>query len=163
MAFLVETGTYIQNANSYVTVADFKTFAADRSIAIPTPDTALEALLIAAAEHLSSYDWRGSPVSSEQILSWPRTGATCFGAAQDVLIPERVKQAQMHTALEINTNGSILANIRPSEYKRTKIDILDIEYNTLAERSSSVSLPVVENLLKPLLIPGAGLLSMVRA
>lgn len=67
------------SANSYATVAEFKTYRTNRlpSVAgvLTASDAQIEAGLIVAARALdASFDWTGSAVDSTQALTWPRKG-----------------------------------------------------------------------------------------
>lgn len=104
MALIVETGAIVANADSYVSRADFISYAAGRGITIPNTD-ATDAQLVKAAEYIGSYEGRlrGLLVSREQPMAYPRSDLVIEGWDwADNEIPRQVKLCQMQFALDIN-------------------------------------------------------------
>lgn len=162
MALIIETGAGVPGAESYCSVAELTDFAAKHNVAVPAQDSSVETLLRSAADYLTTRPWKGTPASGTQLLAWPRTDVTLYGIDQAGLIPVQVKTAQMHVALEIQANGSMTPAVRPSKYKRTKVDVMYVEINPVAERGAGISLPIVEALLAPLLTTSGMNLATVR-
>lgn len=113
----IEDGSIVPGADSFVSAADFVIYAADYGVEVPDAEPAQEALLRRAAVQLESLQWKGSPVSGDQLLSWPRAGVVRndFPVKPDA-IPPQVKQAQMALAAElhaedvataVNTKGAV--------------------------------------------------------
>lgn len=74
MPLIVEDGTGLPNADSYVSVADCQAYAAAHGLAFAGEDAALEAALRNATSYLdSAYEFVGSRLYLEQALEWPRT------------------------------------------------------------------------------------------
>ena len=104
MALIVENGTIVSNADSYVTRAEAIAFAANRGVTL-ADSTATDAMLIKAADYLESFAGRfkGSPVERDQPLAWPRYGAVIEGFTwSSDEIPRQVIAAQLAVLLEIN-------------------------------------------------------------
>lgn len=98
---MINTDQTSPDFNSYVSVDELKAFAAARGYEIPDDNAELEHLLIQAMDYLESLSWKGRRISSEQPLSWPRTGVYLEDRAIDKdTIPARVKQAQCRLAVE---------------------------------------------------------------
>ncbi len=80
-------------ANSYITVAEGDTFAADVLGTVPwsagSADNKIRALLAATAR-LDELQWVGERAASTQRLAWPRSGAECGEKvyASNVIPPE---------------------------------------------------------------------------
>lgn len=104
MALVIETGTGSDaGANSFVSDAEFVTWAATRNITLPATQAEREALLLNAMDYLETLDGRfvGSRMTSTQPLSWPRYGGYSRGfMIDDGTIPPEVKTAQMLLAVE---------------------------------------------------------------
>lgn len=103
MALTVEDGTGVAGAVSYITLADFQTFAADRGFAIPALDADCEAWLRRAAFAMDPMNWKGEPVDSEQALAWPRSGVVTKAGesiAEDY-IPRGIIYGQAMLAIEM--------------------------------------------------------------
>ena len=76
MSFLVEDGSGLAAANSYLALAAADVYWADRDAVnwATASVMAKEAALIAATQLLdASYTWRGRKGSAGQALDWPRT------------------------------------------------------------------------------------------
>ena len=89
-------------ANSYITVAEGDTFAADVlgtvAWSAATSDNKIRALLIATAR-LDELEWIGAMAATTQALSWPRTGAECHEKVYtSLVIPYEVKRGTFDLA-----------------------------------------------------------------
>lgn len=163
MALVVETGAGVAGANSYLTVAELRAFAADRGLTLPVPDASVESLLIQAADYLELRTYVGDPVSSSQGLSWPRTSYDRYGAIVQLGVPLAIIRAQRLLAVEA-LNGSLTQAARPSKYVRTKIDVVYVEFAKAGDLAIGMRYLAVDTLLKPYLAgAGTGLIQTVRA
>jgi len=146
--FIVEDGTGLPDANSYVSVAEADAFHADRNNAAWTgADAVKQAALVKATDYVSQkYDtrWKDMPDTDEQGLYWP---VTCIDG-----IPARLKQAVCLLALE-----ALSAELNPTQgraVKREKVDVIEIEYMDNALPGNNR--PAIDGLLK-VYLAGAGL------
>lgn len=141
---IVEDGTGVEGANSYVTVEYADTYHTDRANTAWTAATedAKEAALIKATDYVEQVyadRWDGEAVYEDQPLSWPRDVATG--------IPTRLKQAVCQLALEALTtdlNPKIGQGI-----KRKKVDSIEIEYQD--DTYGGTTRPAIDGLLAPIL------------
>lgn len=125
MAIIVEDGTGVANANSYVSVADLEAFAAARGITIVGDP---EVLLIKAMDYIESLDFCGHKVSSTQSLSWPRYGVKVDGFYYPAAyIPPELKNALMQTALSIDAGVDPLSTI-PRVIKSASVGPMSVTY-----------------------------------
>lgn len=112
MALIVEDGSIVDNANSYVTLAEFRTYAATRGVTLPNNDEDAEAILIKAMDYFESYGdrFKGTQVTRDQPLSWPRSGAVIEGWTwSSSEIPRQVISAQLALGIE-SASGEDLFN-----------------------------------------------------
>lgn len=103
MAVIVEDGSIVANANSYITRAELIAFAASRGVTV-ADDVAADAHIVSATDYLETFSarYKGEPVSRDQSLSFPRFNVVVEGVEwSDDEIPRQVKRAQMQVALEI--------------------------------------------------------------
>lgn len=161
MALIVETGTGVAGAQTYVSVTDFRTYATARGITLPVADATVEQLLIKAVDHLELNAYIGEPTTETQGLSWPRTTTDIYGIETDEGVPAAIVRAQELLAIEAQ-NGALDIAARQNAYKRTKIDVLYIEYHDAATVSLGLSYPAVDALLRPWL-RNSGTFTVVRA
>ena len=103
MALIIEDGTLVTDADSWVTVAELGTHASAIGATAPTGTDAEEALR-QAARHIGSLEPRlkGARVERDQSLAFPRKNVTIDGWewSKDE-IPRNVRLAQMALALDI--------------------------------------------------------------
>lgn len=144
MAIVVEDGSVVDGANSYVTEAELTQYATDRALTL-TGTT--EALLIKAMDYLDSLDFIGVKYTRSQSLQWPRQGVVIDGytlATNE--IPSELKKAQMTIALSIDAGNDPLATIGRA-VKKEKLADLEVEYQDNAA-STSVKVAVSHSLRK---------------
>ena len=127
---IVEDGTIVAGANSYVTAQEVQDYADLRGIDYPC-ETELNQNIIKATDYLQSRCYRGEQVDpGVQPLLWPRQYAYVYNQeiASDS-IPQQLKDAQIELALaqgetDVMNNGVD----RGDNVKRKKTDVLEVEY-----------------------------------
>lgn len=77
MALTIEDGTVVSGADSYITVAEYNTwadarFGSGRSTA-PATDAAAEQLILRAMDYFETLNFQGEIYDDDQPLQWPRT------------------------------------------------------------------------------------------
>lgn len=131
MTLIVEDGTGLPNADSYVSVADARTYAANYGYTLPADDAAVEVLLRQATRFmLTAYGalWQGARAVAGQRLDWPRTGVTAYG--QDVpsnIVPGDVRDACALLGVKAQA-GPLLPDGGPL-VKREKVGPIETEYD----------------------------------
>lgn len=151
MAIVVEDGTIVTGANSYVTSAELTTYATDRGVTITGTNAVL---LIQAMDYIEAQNYKGYKSTAAQPLVWPREAVYIDGYLFDNDdIPEQLKNAQMATALAIDAGNSPYAVIeRQTESER--VDVIEVRY-----QKGSVSNPIdpsINQSLRKLLNGGQG-------
>lgn len=130
MALIVEDGSIVAGAESYVTEAEADTYFTNRNNAAWAASTpAKEAALREAAQYLDGvFQFIGLPTNPDQVMSWPRDpGYDHQGRTIDTdEIPERLKQAQFELALQ-SVSGSLLAPY-DRETQSEKVGSLQVTY-----------------------------------
>ena len=89
MALVVEDGTGVAGATSYVSVADFKLYAAARGATVPATDSDCDVLLIKAMDALELKLYVGEPLTEAQGLSFPRKTLDEYGVAVSTGLPAK--------------------------------------------------------------------------
>ncbi len=127
---IIEDGSQVNNANSFVTDAEYKAYADLRGLNVASTQPEREAHLVAAIDYLQSLEGniQGVRTSSSQPLLFPRSGVVLYGfiAASDN-IPQELKNAQMEAAVYA-TSGSLLINSSNNNIKSEQLDSLRVEY-----------------------------------
>lgn len=129
---IVEDGTGVANANSFVSVEDARTYAEARGVEFPADDDEVASMLIRAADYLEAQECRfqGKRTSSSQALAWPRTGVVlnCDDVPPNV-IPKSLIAAQVQLAMAIAAGFDLQPNISPQDYvTREKVGPIETEY-----------------------------------
>lgn len=169
MSVVVEDGTVVAGANSFVEVADVRSFAAARGYAgLSLDDAVVEAQLVQATDYLNSFEdrYRGDRVSADQELSWPRANATVNGFdIEEDHIPALLKKAQMQLTIEIAKGFVPNISVAGGKFvKRQKVDVIEIEYATPSDMGGDATMetqiPSVMACLEPLFRGGSALRSV---
>lgn len=122
---IVETGSIVAGANSYVSSAELTTYATDRGITL-TGD--LTALLLKSMDYVDNLAFKGIKSTKDQPLQWPRLSVYLDGyPVNGTEIPNILKNGQMECAIAIFQNNDPLQN-SPIAVKRQKVDVIEIEY-----------------------------------
>lgn len=130
MAIIVEDGTGVPGANSYVTVAEFEAYALARGVTLTGTPTS-EQLLLRAMDYIESLEYIGDIAICGQPLMWPRYGVYIDGYCyvDGNTIPELLKNAQMVTALSIDAGMDPLSQFpTPRLVHSTTVGPITVEY-----------------------------------
>lgn len=151
MPLIVEDGSGVPDADSYVSTAYARAFAASVGVALPSDDTALEAALRAGALYVDAQPFSGQAASADQALAWPRKLASLRGYPLDSnVIPELLKKAQV-IAAALNPNGlDVSVTVTAGAIKREKVGPIETEYYDSGV-STVLTYSAIDNLLAPLL------------
>ena len=162
MALIIEDGTGVSGANSYITLVEAREYADLRSLLLPTSDSELEVLIIKAFDYLEALDYKGEPANPPQDAAFPRRNLYIQGVLfSDSQIPFKLKQAQSQLAFEA-TNFDLQPTGDGREVVKEKVDVIEVEY---AEKGINVARPTftkVNGFLTDLIRTGSGLLSSIR-
>lgn len=138
MAIIVEDGTGKEDAESYASVNEFKAYhrARGNEEAADLDADVIEPLLRQATDYLGSYaeQWKGSRITAEQALDWPRSSVTVHGfdVAEDT-VPANVVKACCVLA-EKARSGPLAADQGQAKI-RQKIGPIETEYDKDSPRA----------------------------
>lgn len=167
MAIVVEDGTIVADANSYVTLAEVRTYAALRGITIPAADEDLEKHLHLAMDWFEAEDFPSARLDATQELSFPRDVIVVDGVRyMEGAIPKLVKQiiceatcTSVTIALQPQYAGSSLGQLR-----KKKVDVLEKEYFPATSTASFMPiLAKLDALMQKLLYADGFRLTVLRA
>ena len=173
MPLVTETGAIVAGANTYVTLAELKSYTG--TIPLPvTTDPACESALVNATRYIDGFyrpRWKGNRVNPLlQSLSWPRYGVALESASPVIngvyyggvpvnnflistAIPQRLKDATCEAALRALTGPLLLDSDR--SIQREKIDVIETTYFA-GTAPGQLSYPVIDQLLSDYLLPRNG-------
>lgn len=127
MSLVVEDGTRVTGANSYVSLAEFKAWADSRAITYGT-DAVVQGQILRAMDYIESLAFVGFKETETQPLQWPRVNVVIDGFGLDAsTIPVELKRA-VYEATKIEIDGD--SKLAPVDRQVTseKVDTISITY-----------------------------------
>jgi hypothetical protein len=112
VALIIENGSIVDNANSFVTAAEMVAYAALRGVAITADTTTQEQQIILAMDYLVSREqsMKGTRVSDLQELPYPRFNVRYNGYyITGSEIPKELKNAQIELAIQLGSTELLLS------------------------------------------------------
>jgi hypothetical protein len=162
MALVVEDGSDVPNANSYVSDGDLTAYAATIGATLPSDGAAREILLVKAMRYIEARAsrYRGNRTYTDQALSWPRNYVWLddTGCFSNTAIPAQLKTAQMELAIAAQTIDFyplIQANVAGALTDK-KIGPLEFKYDSSIAANPLPTIPYVDQLLSQLYAAGNG-------
>jgi hypothetical protein len=163
MALVIEDGTGVSGANSFVTDAEYVAYAAARALTVASTADLREIELIKSMDYLFSKEpnMKGQRTLDAQENVYPRQDVFIRGVLLgNNAIPTELKNAQMEGGSAAN-GFDLLVNGSETDDKRQKLDTLEIEFFEGGSWAIART-ERIDNYLKPLLT-SLGLSRVVRA
>lgn len=165
MALVVEDGTSVAGANSYITLVEVRAYALSRGLILSAVDATVEVMCIKAMDYLESFrdKFQGTKVFETQVLQFPRYNVYIDSILNsETVIPQLLKNAQCQLVMDIS-NG---VDIQPtSTGYGVKMERIEGAVTTEYDNSIGGNVPkmrVFENLINPLLVKSGFSLRVVR-
>ncbi len=165
MSLIVEDGSGLANAESYISVADATAYHASRGnvdwAALPN-DQVREELLRKATDYMCAYteSWKGIRLLSSQALDWPRNGVWANGYwIAPSTIPSAIANACALLALKAAT-GELSPDL-DVPVAEEKVGPIMVKYAEGARQT--VRFRAVELILAPYLACGPSGIQVVRS
>lgn len=165
MAIIVEDGSIVTNANSFIDIDYLEAYAEARGFLLPTTDAIKEQYLLIAMDYLTQYrsQFKGSKVEEDQPLLWPRKEVYIDNVLfSQTSIPQELKLAQAHLVVEqqkrvplfpkpvtSTTEGLVIEKTVGPLTKKFAGNASQL--NTLANPSKPIKIAAVEMFLAPLI------------
>lgn len=151
MALVIEDGTVVSGANSYVTLNEYRAWANARGITASDSDTILERYVLRAMDYLEQLMFIGNKANENQPLQWPRTEALIDGYYADATeIPSQVKKA-LYEAIKVEADGYSELSNQDRRTIREKIGDIEITYADNSENRTIT--PALTSALKKIVQP----------
>tara|TARA_A100000171_G_C2140369_1_gene154931 strand:- start:3043 stop:3552 length:510 start_codon:yes stop_codon:yes gene_type:complete len=161
MALVVEDGSIVANADSYISLADARTRATVLGVSISSTDGTAE-LQLQQATIYNDRKWRakfqGFKVLQTQSLQWPRTGVEIDGYLVDSdEIPQEVIDAQIYTAAHLETGTALYPDNDGKNVKMEEVTgAVKVEYFNMGKTGTEVAFSDTEQAIRPTLGKGGG-------
>jgi hypothetical protein len=144
MELIVGTNTYVtlEEANEY-----FTQFLYNATWTSSDDDVKTRALLSACSILDSGFSWNGEKLDSSQSLEWPRVGEYgCGNYTAPGEVPTAIKNAQCLEAQYLIENVDAFQPVE--KLKKTKLDVMEVEYFESNYRTKSLIYDIVNNRLR---------------
>lgn len=159
VTLVVEDGTIVAGANSFVTEDDIVAYALARGVVLPFASDAdkdkVAVLGIMAADYLRILPWKGEQVDPNQPMPWPRKNINGLTAFPEDAVPFAVIEAQKQLTLLANGGTVLIPNWSGSGFiVKEKIGPIETIYSEKVGISSN-GLPIfpgITALLDPWLL-----------
>ena len=133
MSLVIEEGSVVEGASSYVGIAEVRAYATARASALPSDDATLEAAIVRAADYLESlgHSYKGDKADPlNQCLQWPRIFVDFNGVPfPPNVIPRELKSAQCQAAIEAAGGLDLMPTGDGREVIHEKVDVIETDYS----------------------------------
>lgn len=149
---IIETGSGVENANSFATVAETRVYASDRGVILSADDDDVEAKLIKTMDYLSSLEdrFKGHRVFIPTVF--PRYDVEIYNkllASNE--IPDLIKRAQMQGVMSLHAGIELIADHVAGDFiTEEKVGPLTVKYSDPLNVGISSDVNTVEAILGPL-------------
>jgi len=153
MTLIVEDGSIVTDANSYVDLDTIKAYALERLVTLGT-DPVIESFAIKAMEYIESKrdQFQGLKVSGTQSLQFPRYYLEIDGYEfPSDSIPNILQKAQCQLVIEQTNGVDIMPTNTEPAIKKEVVGPITTEFAVSTGSYFEPFISSVENLLKPLL------------
>jgi hypothetical protein len=156
MALVIEDGSIVANANTFITDEEFTAYADARGYTYPATAADREPLIIKAVDYLTSVEnkmqgYRTDPVNQE--LCYPRRDVLiyCTRIGSDA-IPKTLKNAQCEAAIALNDSDLLVTKSTQNIASET-VGELSVSYHG-GGSFEQVRTETIDVYLDPLLVNG---------
>lgn len=158
MPLIIEDGTVVDNADSFVTIEQARTYATSYGYTLPVDDTELEVALRQGAAYLSLFDGSlsGSKVDPLQSLVYPRTDAYIISGGvkspiPNDFIPTQIKHAQIIAAATYGAGEDVRANDDGNSIASEAVSgAVSVSYFDNGKTGGSIEITAAIDAIKPL-------------
>ena len=142
---IVEDGSGVAGANSYISEADLLSYATDRGT---TLSTATDVLILRSMDYIEMQRFIGVKAKDDQSLEWPRADLYKYKSNE---IPAELIKAQFALCVQIDLGNDPLSP-GDRQTKREKVDVIEVEYANSA--ASQTIVRTISAALYKILRPG---------
>lgn len=160
MAFVVEDGSGLSTATSWISVADADTYATEVGLTAWTGSNSVkQTALIKAQRYITQLyrgSWKGVRSNETQALDWPRYGVYDVDGflIASTTIPQALKEAQVELAVRALT-ADLVSDVAAADVaigsESKSIAGISKSVTYIGGKATQASYPVVDMLLAPLI------------
>lgn len=152
--FIIEDGTGVTDANTYLSLADARQVAENFGLTLPTDDEQAKVALIKGAAFLERYRYKGKALTDTQGLSFPRAMlyVNCKLLPSNE-VPKSILQAQVFGAA-YSVQGDLRGTSDGREVASEKLDVLQVDYFRNGKSNAVIVAPEITDRLRDYVISG---------
>lgn len=154
MALVLEDGTGLEDADSFVSLAEVRAFASSRGVTLSEDDATVETLIILAHDYILAREGQlqGIRLKESQALPYPRRGVCLYGRyLADGVIPRTLKSAIAQLVIESLTISILPARTDSRVVRETVGPITTVYSDGKTTFDPQPVMPRVDAFLGPLL------------
>jgi len=155
---IVEDGSIVPNADSYISLTDARMFAARFGWPLPEDDAEAEAALRNGATYIDLQEPMlcGTRVSADQSLAFPRNGLSLYGfPVANNTIPKQVIQAQIAAAVEYGKGSDVRGSTDGRITTMERVEgAVTVQYADNGITGSTITITAAMDALRPLICGG---------
>lgn len=169
ITIIVEDGSIVPSANSFLSLADARTLAESLGITLPVDNDKANEALVQGGVYVNNQEGglQGVRVSIDQTMCYPREGVVKYGFdVPNDSIPDEIKCSQVHAASQIGAGVNPYSNDAGKEVaSQTVVGAVARTFFESGKTNSNISLTESLNCLHPLtmLAIGSGNQFTIRA
>lgn len=152
MTFVVEDGSIVASANSYIDLAGIKAYASARGVTLGA-DAIIEQQSVKAIDYIEGLRnrFQGNKVSQTQSLQFPRYGIWIDGfEVAKTSIPNELVKAQCQLICEQANSVTIMPTQSEPAIKKEVVGPIETEYAVATGTITTPVMTAVDALLEPL-------------
>lgn len=160
MALIIEDGSLLAGANSFVSVAEVRAYASARASILSDDDADVEVNAIKATDYIKSlsHRFKGQEIEAAQALPFPRLYIVVngFDIPSDS-VPQNIKDACCQLAIESAAGVVLMPTTSGQITTKEKVGPLETIYSDRSAPDGTQLFAAVTALLRPFMIGGGGL------
>lgn len=163
MPLIVENGSGLANADSYISLTDARTLAANYGWILPDGDTEAEIALRNGAAYVDLWEpkFSGKRLNNDQSLAWPRVDAhKCYGGNKvpidSDVVPNEIKKAQVAASVEFGAGNDPRPSNDGREIQEETVGPITQKYFQTGANSEGFVITSAVDSMRPLLCASTG-------
>lgn len=158
MALVVEDGSVVSGADSYLSLSDARALAAKYGYSLPADDTEAETSLRNGAIYIGLQESSlcGRRVSPSQSLSFPRVGVSLYGFSLATnVIPDQIKLAQIIAGAEYGAGTDVRGSTDGRITTMERVEgAVTVQYADNGITGANITITAAIDALRPLICGG---------
>ena len=159
MALIIEDGSLLTGANSFVSVSEVRAYASARASTLSDNDADVEVSAIKASDYIKSlrHRFKGQEIVAEQALPFPRLNIVVNGFdIPSTTVPQGIKDACCQLALESAAGVDLLPTTSGQITTKEKVGPLETTFSDRSAHDGTQLFAAASALLSPYMTGAAG-------